>query len=429
MERRPLGLVLLTAAAMVLTGCLGAGQQTLPTASLGAVTKIVDGRPLKEFDVFVDSFTWTAREDGRPLSTFAFKLDEDLPPTVPAPEIRVTEGDRVRVTLHGGDHTIHWHGISVPWAMDGVPFMTQTVEPLGQGLDKTYVYEFNADETGTYWYHCHVDAPTHVDFGLFGAFIVEPRNKAQDPPFDREYTMLLHEIDSQSVLHFTPNHPENPAEAPDYARRTARDAADLAGVIAADSGLPSGFSEGPRDYYPIPSIRYHPYYDTFMINGKSFPDTEPLLIKKGEDVRIRVINAGQLVHAMHLHGHKFTVTHKDGSNLPAPYKGDTILIGPGERYDLYVNGYNPGVWDFHDHSGMWELGAYAANDHAFPGGMNTMLVYEDFEHPGLPEPHERHTSGDYMVFAREARGGGPAAHTGHTAPEPAVDAVLGQHLH
>lgn len=370
---------------------------------------------LKEFDVYVHTDVHWSPIEGKNVGFFGFSFSpEPGTATIPGPEIRVTEGDTVRVRLHSpGPHTIHWHGLTLPWAMDGVPWMTQAV-----GFqENVYTYEFPATETGTYWYHCHVDAPTHVDFGLFGALIIEPRDPEADPPFDREATLILHEIDSRGALDGTvasnrpvetSQLPSNPADYAPWAQRQARDTIDFAMFFAPEATMLAnpGIWATPRDYYPDFSVRYHPYYDLFMINGKSFPETEPVHTKTGDVVRIRLIHAGQLVHTMHLHGHHALVTHKDGYKLASPYSVDTLVIGPGERYDLYVTSNNPGVWDFHDHGGAWELGAYAANDHAFPGGMSTMFVYDDFEYAQLPEPEPgtEWTSGDYVVWAPSFKG-------------------------
>jgi FtsP/CotA-like multicopper oxidase with cupredoxin domain len=388
-----------------LAGCLAspAPQAEQPAASEGRV---------RSFDLYVAGGTLEPVK-GKPFFALGFVANPEDVLRVPGPEVRVTEGDRVRVTLHGGHHTLHWHGVSVPWGMDGVPYMTQS---LGDG---NFTYEFVAHETGTYWYHCHVDAPTHIDLGMFGAFIVEPRDKAQDPPFGREYTLFLHEQDVAGLNSLRAGFglaagdpgglapvvtgaPPNPAELPGYAQHVAVAGTDAAGVGVGDTtGAYAAGSVGPRDYYPESSVRYFPQYDTFMINGKVFPDTDPVKIRTGETVRVRLINAGQLLHTMHLHGHHGLVTHKDGYKLASPYYADTIVLGPGERYDVYVKGDNPGIWDFHDHGGAWGVGAYAATDHAFPGGMNTMFVYEDFQYAQLPAPTPDHawTSGDYMAFA------------------------------
>ena len=86
----------------------------------------------------------------------------------------------------------------------------------------------------------------------------------------------------------------------------------------------------------------------FTLNGKSFPATQPIAAKPGQTVRIRYMNEGLQGHPMHLHGMEQTVITKDGWELPAPYKADTLWVAPGERYDVLVEA-RPGVWAFHCH--------------------------------------------------------------------------------
>jgi len=92
---------------------------------------------------------------------------------VPGPVLRVNQGDRVRVTLR--NHlpvatTIHWHGVFVPNADDGVAGVTQNAVPSGQ----SYVYEFVARDPGTYWYHSHQDTSNQLPRGLYGSLVVLP---------------------------------------------------------------------------------------------------------------------------------------------------------------------------------------------------------------------------------------------------------------
>ena len=97
---------------------------------------------------------------------------------LPSPTLRVQQGDRVMVTLyntHYLPHTIHFHGMSQPAAMDGVPDMSQPWVKPGE----SFTYEFVAKEPGTYFYHCHVHEQVHVPMGLGGMFIVEPRRPAR----------------------------------------------------------------------------------------------------------------------------------------------------------------------------------------------------------------------------------------------------------
>ncbi len=108
---------------------------------------------------------------------------------IPGPEIRLTEGERVRITLQNGlsePTTIHWHGVNVPNAMDGVPGVAQKLVQPGE----TFVYEFEARPAGTRWYHTHVQEHRQLDLGLYAPLIITPAQP--DPfPFDRAYTLVL----------------------------------------------------------------------------------------------------------------------------------------------------------------------------------------------------------------------------------------------
>lgn len=87
----------------------------------------------------------------------------------------------------------------------------------------------------------------------------------------------------------------------------------------------------------------------FTINGRGFPYTQPISAKLGDKIRIRYFNEGFMIHPMHLHGIPQLVFAKDGWYLPVPYTVDTLLIAPGERYDVIVDCTEPGIWAFHCH--------------------------------------------------------------------------------
>lgn len=110
---------------------------------------------------------------------------------VPGPEIRVTEGDKVRIRLKNnlGDEAtaIHFHGLLIPNPMDGVPFITQP--PVNPG--EMFIYDFIARNPGSHMYHSHMNSAFQVTKGLLGAFIIEPKDKGAYPAFDKEYTMIL----------------------------------------------------------------------------------------------------------------------------------------------------------------------------------------------------------------------------------------------
>jgi FtsP/CotA-like multicopper oxidase with cupredoxin domain len=204
----------------------------------------------------------------------------------PGPEIRVTEGDtvRVEVTNELNESTaVHWHGLMLPNAMDGVPFITQP--PIKPG--ETFVYEFpiRAGNAGSHMYHSHHNSAEQVTKGLLGAFIVEPKDLSSRPAFDREFTMVL--------------------------------------------------NDGP--------------IGGFTLNGKGFPATQPIVAKLGERVMIRYMNEGLMIHPMHLHGMPMTVIAQDGYLLPQPYMCDTLNIAPGQRFETIVEATELGVWAFHCH--------------------------------------------------------------------------------
>ncbi|MBW0117747.1 multicopper oxidase domain-containing protein [Pseudonocardia abyssalis] len=138
--------------------------------------------------------------EGRSVQTWGYNG------TVPGPEIRLREGETLRVPLRNGlpdPTTVHWHGISLVNAMDGAPFLTQAPVEPGAGFD----YEFVVPEAGTHWYHAHVGH--QLDRGLYGALIVEPRH--EELSYDREYTLLLD--DWRDGLD---NRPENPTGHGDH---------------------------------------------------------------------------------------------------------------------------------------------------------------------------------------------------------------------
>lgn len=222
---------------------------------------------------------------------------------VPGPQIRVREGDRVRIVLKNDlpeSTSIHFHGLELPNAQDGVPFITQP--PIKPG--ETYTYEFVVPNAGSHMYHSHHNAAKQVSLGMLGAFVVEPRVPTAAERADSDYVLIL--------------------------------------------------NDGSHG---------------FTLNGKSFPATEPLTAKRGEKLRIRFMNEGMMIHPMHLHGMHMTVIAKDGWDVPAPWRCDTLNIAPGDRWDVIVNCNNPGTWAFHCH-----ILLHAETEHGMYGMVTALVV-------------------------------------------------------
>ncbi len=323
----------------------------------------------KTFDINV-VFVEHELVDGVKMHALAFNGQ------VPGPEIRVQEGDWVKVVFTnktGLMHTIHWHGLFSPYEMDGVPYTTQP--PLMP--DQQFVYKFRAAPGGTHFYHCHFSTPLHQAQAMHGAFIVEVKD---DPirrqfPYTRDYTMVLEAF----ALNFARQSFNAMLERMKEKMRLMklkkltkdtlavfRNYADLKRHIKAGYIPPYSQNRNQRG-------AVMPNWNFFGINGKSYPATKPLLIKPGEWIRIRLINGGFLEHYMHLHGHDFYQVANDGTPLPEPIRGNTIAIKPGKTADIVVYGNNPGIWTFHDHDTT-----RVTNNGVYPGGMLTVLEYEGF---------------------------------------------------
>lgn len=129
--------------------------------------------------------------------------------TLPGPEIRVTEGDKVRFIVNNQlkeSTVIHWHGVYTPNNMDGVGYITQP--PIKPGA--TFTYEFVARPVGTHMYHSHHNAADQVTKGLLGPFIIDPKDKSKEPAYNKEYIMVLND----AAVGFTINGKGFPATAP-----------------------------------------------------------------------------------------------------------------------------------------------------------------------------------------------------------------------
>ena len=305
---------------------------------------------------------------------------------VPSPVIRVEQGDVVWLVLqntHYLPHSIHLHGIDHPFmdhsgsGNDGVG-QTSNMDTM-PGESKTYVIK--PRQPGTMYYHCHVQPHTHIPMGLQGIFVVEenrPNNWPQTlnvgagqvrhpsvavlEKYAREYD--LHYQSADKELH-------------ELVARSANDPR----LIAKHMNMEYDTTDATDDY--------------FMLNGRSFPYTlrESLVeMQKDEKVKLRVLNGHTESMAVHIHGHKPTVTHYDGvDNGPSSYiTRDVHGLVPAQRLDLELSGiddglhsFGQGIWMFHDHVEK----SFTTNG-VGEGGDISLVVYKDFlDEKGIPKAH------------------------------------------
>jgi len=223
-------------------------------------------------------------------------------PGIPAPTLTATEGDTVVVTVYNPSdegHTIHWHGLDVDQANDGVPHTSQFVLH-----GDTFVYTFVAPHAGNYIYHCHVTTTLHLMMGMYGSFIVYPKSNKKmlfegGPSFENEYTFLGSEL--------------NKNWTDDYMSGGAL-----------------------NEFYPT----------HFMLSGKEktqlFEDSTSIInLQKGKNTLLRLLNIGFSIDKYTFPEDVIALVYSsDGRALKSPFLAKTLELYPGERYGVILNSNN-----------------------------------------------------------------------------------------
>jgi len=307
--------------------------------------------------------------------------------TVPGPELRFRQGDRLRVEVENAlevETTVHWHGIRLPNAMDGVPHLTQPPIAANGGR---FLYEFDLPDAGTYWYHPHLGSPEQVGRGLYGPLIVEER---EPPAVDRDVVWVLSDWRLD---------------------REARITGDFMSFMDASHAGRIG--------------------NTVTVNGAV---RESFGVRAGERIRLRLINASNArIYGLRFEGHAPWVIAFDGQPVePHRPQDGRVVLGPAQRADLVIdcNGA-PGsrhrvVDDFYPRNAYRLLDLAYSDDAPAGAGQRPVprLAPNPFARPDLARA-ERHR----IVFAggmmgavpnqREHRGmfwtvnGKPVAETDH----------------
>jgi FtsP/CotA-like multicopper oxidase with cupredoxin domain len=224
----------------------------------------------------------------------------------PGPTIEAVEGDRVRllVTNKLPERTsVHWHGMLLPNGMDGVGGLSQPHIAPGE----TYAYEFALRQSGTLMYHPHSDEMVQVALGMAGFFVIHPRVRG---PVDRDFCIMLGEW-----------------------------------FIA------------PGTSRPNPAVMTD--FNLFSFNSRVWPGTDPLVVRKGQHVRVRFGNLSMDSHPIHLHGYRFEETGTEGGPRPASarFPEATVNVPVGSTRDIEFVADAPGDWAFHCHKSHHTMNA------------------------------------------------------------------------
>ncbi|MEV4419357.1 multicopper oxidase domain-containing protein [Patulibacter sp. NPDC049589] len=249
--------------------------------------------------------------------------------STPGPTLVAREGERIRVVVRNDlpePTTVHFHGAGAPNSDDGVAGISQ---PNPIAIGKSHTYEFALRRAGTFAYHSHTKSAVQELRGLDGFLIVQPRTVPAAQRVDRDYAMVLQQ--------FAP-----PGEGE----------------------LVAPFPPGTGDF-PFSTI-----------NGKTGDASgHALTVRLGEKVRIRLYNASNLSHSMHLHGMPFEETAKNGYAIPrAARSPETVVnLAPGEFIDIEFRVTRPGNWIFHCHVPHHTSNKMMDGYHGAPVGMTRIF--------------------------------------------------------
>jgi CopA family copper-resistance protein len=247
--------------------------------------------------------------------------------TVPGPLIRLREGQRARITVANQldeDSSIHWHGLLLPFQMDGVP----GVSFPGIAPRSSFTYEFPVRQAGTYWYHSH--SGLQEQMGHYGPLVIEPAGPAH-APCDREHVIVLsdhsplhpHEIFRKLKMqggYF--NHQKQTLAGHLFGR-------DQSGKERLDWGE---MRMDPTDISDVTGSTY-----SFLINGHGPQDNWTALFKPGERVKLRIINASAMtIFNLRIPGLPLTIVEADGQPV-APVVVDEFQISVAETFDAIIN--------------------------------------------------------------------------------------------
>jgi FtsP/CotA-like multicopper oxidase with cupredoxin domain len=255
----------------------------------------------------------------------------------PGPTIEAVEGDKVRifVTNRLPEHTtVHWHGMLLPSGMDGVGGLTQPhIQP-----GKTFAYEFQLKKSGTFMYHPHGDEMVQMAMGMMGFFVVHPRDPA------------LHRVERDFVF------------------------------------LLSAFDIDPGSF--LPKVMTMLDFNLWAWNSRVFPGIDPLVVRRGDRVRVRMGNLSMTNHPIHMHGYHFEVTGTDGGWVQPsarwPETSIDVPVGAMRAFEFVAD--VEGDWAIHCHKSHHTMNAMGHDVKTFIGARQR----------DLRQRIARAVGGDYM---------------------------------
>jgi len=279
----------------------------------------------------VRTFTLTASQLTQQIASFPLKTATvwGYNGSTPGPTLIAFAGEQIKVIVHNElpePTTVHFHGLHQPNADDGVAGISQPT-PIAVGASYTYG-PFPPGHIGTFAYHSHFDGAVQDDRGLDGALIVLPTEEHQSVRAAVDVMMTLQQFDPPG-----------------------------------EGGLVKPFGENGQ--FPFSTI-----------NGKTGDASGgPITIHQGDLVRVRIYNASNMVHSMHLHGHDVILVDKNGHAVPQE-RETTTTVAPGDFATIQFTADNPGNWVFHCHFPHHTANKMMAGYNGAPVGMLRIFHYD-----------------------------------------------------
>ncbi|MAF75862.1 copper resistance system multicopper oxidase [uncultured Psychrobacter sp.] len=317
---------------------LGASMlSTLPTMANSALTKsqnvvvnsdradhIVPILTGNEFDLYVSEKMITV--NGK--SSMATLINDSLP----APTLKMQEGDTVTIRVHNQlneSTSIHWHGLLVPFEMDGVPGISFDGIPAGS----TFTYKFKLTQSGTYWYHSHTGFQEQT--GMRGAIVIEPKGRERYP-IEEDHVILLSDWthrDPHNLLKLLKQRADfDNYHLPDFKKLLSDIAATDLEAAYDKRKMWNQMRMMPTDFTDLSGETTF----TYLMNGKTTAANWTQLVKAGQPVKLRFINgSAQTIFDVRIPGLKMKVVATDGIDV-APVDVDDFRIGVAETYDVIV---------------------------------------------------------------------------------------------
>ncbi|MGV8991383.1 MAG: copper resistance system multicopper oxidase [Thiobacillus sp.] len=325
-----------------------------------------------EFDLTIDE---------TPVNfTGAVRMATTINGSIPGPTLRWREGDTVTIRVTNRlavSSSIHWHGILLPFQMDGVPGISFKGIPPGE----TFTYQFKVTQTGTYWYHSH--SAMQEQTGMYGAIVIDSAN-GRSTQADREYVVQFSDWTDEDPMRVfsklkmqSDYYNFNQPTAVDFFKDVSR-----IGVKAAfdKRKMWNEMRMNPTDLADISAATY-----TYLMNGATPASNWTGIFKPGEKIRLRLINSGAMTFFdVRIPGLKMTVVQSDGQDVE-PVTVDEIRIGVAETYDVIVT---PGDDTYTIFAQSMDRTGYARGTLATRAGLTAAV-------PTLDKP-EPLTMGDMM---------------------------------